>query len=345
MKKWLSMMCMAALLTGILGGCGAGATTENKGTEAAAAKTAETTKAAEDSTTKTDKELVFAYSVMSYENPYFISVVNGFEAKCKELGAKPFIVDAKYDVAKQVSDIENLIEQGVDAILISPIDDKAITQVVEKAKEKGIIVLGTAQPVSNSYANYIVNEYEYGKVIGSNAGNWIKDKLNGEAEVAIISQDNVEAVIQRGNGVEDAIKEIAPNAKIVARQAGDTPEKGMQIIEGVLQQYPNLKVVVGVNDSGAIGGYEAVKALGKATDDFFVGGADATAEAIAKMKEENSVYRATVDIFPYQTGMNCAECMLNYIKNGTPDEVQTFYFDMSPVLQEDVLSGKYVSQN
>lgn len=343
MKKWLSLMCTAVLLTGILGGCGSGKA-ENSGAETTAAKTAEATQAASSQAEK-DKEFVFAYSVMSYENPYFISVVNGFEAKCKELGTKSFIVDAKYDVAKQVSDIENLIEQGVDAILISPIDDKAITQVVEKAKEKGIIVLGTAQPVSNSYANYIVNEYEYGKVIGSNAGNWIKDKLNGEAEVAIISQDNVEAVIQRGNGVEDAIKEIAPNAKIVARQAGDTPEKGMQIIEGVLQQYPNLKVVVGVNDSGAIGGYEAVKALGKATDDFFVGGADATAEAIAKMKEENSVYRATVDIFPYQTGMNCAEGMMRYLKNGTPDETETFYFDMSPVLQDDVLSGKYVPQN
>ena len=79
--------------------------------------------------------------------------------------------------------------------------------------------------------------------------------------------------------------------------------------------------------------------------EYLVGGADATAEAIAKMKEENSVYRATVDIFPYQTGMNCAEGMMRYLKNGTPDETETFYFDMSPVLQDDVLSGKYVPKN
>jgi len=342
MKKALSIICTTVLLMGVLGGCGSKAeSAAPKKTEAVTEqKTEEKQSDTADSGEK--KELVFAYSVMSYENPYFISVIKGFEEQCKTLGVKPFVVDAKYDVAKQVNDIENLIEQEVDAILISPIDDKAITQVVEKAKAKGIVILGEAQPVSNAHGNYIVNEYDYGVVIGTNAAEWINTKLSGKAEVAIISQDNVEAVIQRGNGIQETIEKLCPNAKIVARQAGDTPEKGMQIIEGVLQQYPDLKVVTGCNDSGALGGYEAVKSMGKATEDFFVGGADATAEALSKMKEENSIYRATVDLFPYDSGMKCADFIMNYIKNGAPEKTETMYFEMKPVGQQDVISGAYV---
>lgn len=290
---------------------------------------------------KSDKKLRFAFSIMQLDNPYFISVKKGFEDKCKELGIEPIAVDSKYDVAKQVNDVENLILQGVDAIMISPIDQRALQPLVDKAKEKGIVVLSEAQPIDNAHGIYTIDEYEYGVAIGKNAAKWINEKLNGKAEVIIISQDNVEPVIQRGNGIEDTIKKLCPEAKIVARQAGDTPEKGMKIVESVLQRNPNVKVITGNNDSGALGGYEAVKALGMDTEDFYVGGADATPEAIAKMKEPGSVYRATVDIMPYETGIECVEIMYKYVQEGPPEEPEVFYMKMKPVWQEDVLSGKY----
>ena len=69
--------------------------------------------------------------------------------------------------------------------------------------------------------------------------------------------------IPRGDGVEEALKEICPDVEIVARQAGDTLESGMKIVESVLAQYPDLNVVVGTNDSGAIGGYQAMVNDGK----------------------------------------------------------------------------------
>lgn len=295
--------------------------------------------------TSSEKKLKFAYSIMSLDNPYFISVKNGFEEQCKNLGATSVVVDAKYDVAKQVSDIENLIEQGVDGLMISPIDQKALQSVVEKAKQKGIPVVSEAQSIDNANANYVVDEYKYGVVIGTNAAKWINEKLGGKAEVVIISQDNVEPVIQRGNGIQDTILKLCPGSKIVARQAGDTPEKGMKIVESVLQRFPNVKVITGNNDSGALGGYEAAMALGKASTDFYVGGGDATAEAISKMKEPNSIYRATVDILPYQSGKDCVDLLAKYKKNGLPEKAETIIMKMNPVLQDDVVTGKYKPEN
>ena len=113
--------------------------------------------------------------------------------------------------------------------------------------------------------------------------------------------------------------ELCPDAVIVARQAGDNPEKGMQITEDVMQQHPEVNVITGNNDSGPLGAVEAVKGMNLSQDildKFYIGGGDATPEAIEKMNDETSVYRATVDIGPYDTGENCVKAIHDIIESG-----------------------------
>jgi ribose transport system substrate-binding protein len=278
-------------------------------------------------------------SVPQLANPYFVTVMNGVKARCDQLGYKLTVVDAGYDVAKQVADLENFGNQGVTAVIACPIDSNALRPVVDQLKEMGIIVISFAQIIDNAHAILTIGEYEYGVAIGKNAAKWINEKLGGVAEVLIISQDNVEAVVQRGNGIQETIEKLAPNAKIVGRQAGDNPESGMRIAEDYLQQYPNLKVITGNNDAGPLGAHEAVKSAGRNTDDFYVGGADATPEAISKMKEPGSVYRATVDIIPFKTGLDCVDHIEDFLANGVPAVAPVSFYTMEDVWQEDVLAG------
>jgi ribose transport system substrate-binding protein len=119
----------------------------------------------------------------------------------------------------------------------------------------------------------------------------------------------------------------------------------MEITENIMQQYPDVRVITGNNDSGPLGAYEAILGLGlpqEELDKFYIGGGDATPEAIAKMKEENSIYRATVDLGPFDTGMDCVTTLADFLENGVPEEAPVNYFRMIPVLQEDVLSGAFV---
>jgi ABC-type sugar transport system substrate-binding protein len=285
--------------------------------------------------TKTaEKKLKFGFSIMIGDNPYFVAVKNGFEDRAKELGIEAVSLDAKYDAQTQYSQVENFIASGMNAICIAPVDHKSLETIVDAAKKKGIVVVAEAQGISNADANIIVNDYDYGVANGKNVVRWINEKLGGEAQVLIISQDNVEAVVQRANGMVDTIKKFSPNAKIVARQTGDTPEAAMKIAEAALTANPGINVIACVNDSSALGAYEAVKARVKDTSKFYVGGADKTAEAVAKMKEPGSFFRATIDIDPYGTGKKCVDVMLDYVKNGSKNE--TFYFEMKPVWQEDL---------
>ena len=86
-------------------------------------------------------------------------------------------------------------------------------------------------------------------------------------------------------------------------------------MENILQANPDVDVLVCVNDAGALGGYEAVMAAGKESDTFYIGGLDATQEALDKIKE-GTIYRATVDIQPYETGKLFVDTALEVLSNG-----------------------------
>jgi ABC-type sugar transport system substrate-binding protein len=279
---------------------------------------------------------------MNNANPWCLTAVLGFEAKCKELGVQVLKIDSQYKIDKQVNDIETLINDKYDGFMFMPIDQNATQGVVDAAKRAGMATASIAQPQDNANLIYTLDEYQYGLAIGTQAGEWIRDNLGGRAKVAIISQDNVEAVIARGDGVRDGILKAAPNANIVSRQAGDYPEKGQQIIESVLAAHPDLNVVVGTNDSGAIGGYQAMVTNRKTGRDRAVFSGDATAETLNLMKEPNSIYRGTVDLAPWQGGYESAQMLYDWIVSGTiPSSPKTVMFNPIPVPVGDLLSGKY----
>jgi len=304
-------------------------TTEEE--EAVAEEVAEETT---EETTTQEEQLKFAFSVAILDNPYFIEVANGFKDRCEELGIEAIINDGEYDAEKQYSQMENYITLGVDAICVAPVDTKSLEEIVERAKDAGIVVIGEAQGIENADANVIVNDYEYGTTIGSTAAKWINEKLDGIAKVILLTLDHVEAVILRGDGMRDVINEECPDSEIIAREAAQTTEEAMDDAIALLQANPDVKVISCVNDQLALGANQAVVNLGLEGPDFFVGGADDTAEGEAKMKEEGSVFRATIDIDPYGTGKICADIMYDYVKNGVKNE--TIYFEMNPVWQEDL---------
>ena len=148
-------------------------------------------------------EIKLAYTCQDLTNTYFVEVARGVQDRCDELGIEVVINDGKADLANQVSAFENFISQKVDAIIVSPIDEQGLIPSVEAAHAAGITVIAGNQDVSGSDAFITVPEYDYGFTIGQNAGQWIAEKLGGEAKVAIFDYPELESVIARGNGIEE----------------------------------------------------------------------------------------------------------------------------------------------
>lgn len=307
MKKAVSIILSLVLSMAVFTACGAAPTSE---------KTVEPEKPEASAENGQDTEKIkIAYTLPDLSNTYFVEVSNGVKARAEELGMDLIIHDGKSDVANQITAFENFIAQGVDAIIVSPLDEKALEPSVKAAKEAGIVVIAANQNVEGSQAFLTVPEYEYGFTIGENAGQWIKDKLNGTAEVAIFDYPELETIIARGDGIQEGILSVAPDAKIVARQSANNPEKGMAAMENILQAHPDVEVLVCVNDAGALGAYEVIVGANKASDRFYIGGLDATQEAIAKIKE-GTIYRATVDIQPFESGKMFVDTALKVKESG-----------------------------
>ncbi len=288
-----------------------------------------------------NSEIKLSYVSMNLANPWNAMVKKGFEAACEELGVTYQVIDSEYSVDTQVNALETLINDGYSGFTFTPIDTAATIDLADKANEAGIITACIAQTQDNVLLSYTLDEYDYGYTIGEQAGEWIRDNLDGKAQVCIISQDNVESVIPRGDGLEDALKAVCPDVEIVARQAGDTLEGGMTIVESVLAQYPDMNVVVGTNDSGAIGGYQAMVNAGCEGENYAVFSGDATDEALTYIAEENSIYRGTVDLFPYRGGYESAYYLYLYATEGAPESQNTVYLPYVKVPKTDVMDGTY----
>jgi len=275
----------------------------------------------------------FGATVMDLANPYFVTLVEGMKDRATELGIELTVHDGKSDAAAQVTAIETYIAQGMDAVIAAPIDPNALEHMVDTAHEAGIPFINPTQVIPGNDANINLSDFDYGYTGGKIAGEWIVNELGGEATVAILGHPEMEALIKRAEGIEAAIEELAPNAEIVSLQSAHTPERGMSATETILQAHPDVKVIACINDAGALGAMEAVKAMGLATEDFGVFGLDATAEAIDAIKND-TIFRGTVDIDPYGTGALVIDTTIDVINNGPKEEM--VLIPMKPVTSANI---------
>jgi ribose transport system substrate-binding protein len=211
-------------------------------------------------------------------NPVWAELVQEAQTYGAEEGISVNYVDATSDAAKQVTQIENFIQQGVDAIVVCAVDAASIADVTKRAQEAGIKVVGYTQVLENYDAQYLVDAYNTGYANGEAAAGWINENYPDEpVEWALMDLPTFPEIIDRANGIKEAIAELAPNAELVATASALTAEDGLKNAENFLQAHPNLKVIATIGGGGAQGGNEGVKASGITDyESFGLFGIDAT---------------------------------------------------------------------
>ncbi len=276
------------------------------------------------------EEYTIGYTVQSMENDYFVSVVEGMKKRADELGIKLIVADAAADASKHIDHIHNFAAQGVDAILISPVDQVAPESVVQETIEQGIPVISVNQVVDGTLASLLIKEYDYGLYGGMIAGEWLNDieeagKINnvlnskGEIEVGVIRYDTITSLIDRGDGLKDGIKKTYRGDKkinFVIEQDGANSSDGQRIAETAFTAFPEICIFVCINDSSALGVFEAASARSdKNKDNMCIVGLDGLPQAL-KYISEDTMYKGTVDSLPGQLGADALDLALITIDEG-----------------------------
>ena len=299
MKKRILSVILAAAMKIMAVGCGSGgsAATETTGGDAAQA-TEEAADKTETTATVTDNsEVKIGVSMATTQSTFYAKVAQLIEDHCKEIGVECMLSDEDYDLNKQISSIENFISAKCTAIILVVFDEEGIKDTVQKAVDEGIYVLTYDGYVEGAQGSLNVDNYEYGYLTGTMAADWINSnpelKDQEEIQVGIFDYPEIPVIIDRADGIEDALKEKAPNAKVVARQSAAIADEGVTLGENFMQAYPDMQIICGINDNGVVGAYEVWSAEGRVGDNIGFFGADADEKALELISQGTS-YRGTV---------------------------------------------------
>lgn len=341
-KKLLGLLLCVAMVSTIFAGCkknetetssNEAATQETPAAETKEVATVAPTEAA--AATTSGGGLKFAYCTSTLNNPFMTTIGDALKAACEADGNELIVYDPQYDQAKQISQVEDAITQGVAGIFLLPVDSDGVKSVLEEAKAKNIPVIAIDNPVTDTSlvaANVASDNFNAGYVVGEKM---MKDFPDG-AKIAVIDSPTMVACVDRFNGFQKALEDkgMKDKFKIAAQQdAQASLEKAMPIAENILQANPDIQAFYGINDPTALGIIASLKAAGKtAGKDVIVYGVDGSPDGKTAIKDGSLALTAA------QSPVGLAQTSYDNIKKVIAGEtiesdikVDTFGIDASNV--------------
>ena len=242
--------------------------------------------AAEEGGSGDDDTLTIGISLPSATHGWMGALIDNAEQQAKELQESEgieYVMTNAADPNKQANDVDDLIAQGVDVIVMLPIESAALTPVGQKVKDAGIPLVIVDRELENDAATVVVKGDNEG--IGVNAGEYFIEQLNGEGKIVEISGPPSSVTEQRGSGFKEAI-DGQEGMEIIASQSGDfSTEKSLEVMENILQANPEIDAVFTQDDGMALGVLQAIKEAGR-TDIQFVTGAGGANQVLEDIQND-----------------------------------------------------------
>jgi ABC-type sugar transport system substrate-binding protein len=229
------------------------------------------------------KSATFGFAQTENNNPWRIAQTESMRNAAEENGVKLIVTDAQSNTPKQVSDIQDMVAQGVDILFIPPREEEGLEPALEAARDAGVPVFMVDREanaeICRDYLTFMGSDFVQQ---GERAAQWLVDATNGKAKIAEL-QGTVGASVtaDRGKGFKNVVDEN-PDMEIVASQSGNfSRAEGQNVMEQILGANPDLDAVYAHNDEMAIGAIQALKDGGrKPGEDVTVVSVDGTRDAL-----------------------------------------------------------------
>ena len=246
---------------------------------------------------------------------------------------------ANGDCEKQVQDIEGFVAAGVDAIVFLPLCGvDPYLPVVQAAKDAGIVVVGYSTAVPGGDSSIVYANIDGARAVAAEALRWLEEDFTGDPETfswALFTFDQCgRACTDRTDPIREIITEATGVAPLEAESVAEAT--GLEATETFLQADPGLNMVIGINDGGALGAYQAFVAQieqdGRDPGEIFVGGMDGQNEALELLAgaDEYGIYRVSGAIIIDQLGKAVADLPANILEGQPPTSLVLNYVAITP---------------
>ena len=229
-----------------------------------------------------NSQYVIGFSSKDNSDTFVANIADAAVAKAEELGVKLLMYDARGDVNQQISDVETMIAQGVDAIVVIPQSVEGSAPVVQMCNDAGIpIIIDNGDIADNNYTAFVgCTDQQSGEILGQ----WFVDNLAEGSKICIIEGPMGQSgQVGRYAGFE-AVGMLDKFEVLACQTANWKRDEAMALAEDWIVTYgEDLVAIVCENDDMAMGALAACEAAGR--DDILIGGVDAIADAVQAVKE------------------------------------------------------------
>jgi ribose transport system substrate-binding protein len=213
----------------------------------------------------------------------------------RENGLETRVYDPDSDAYTQLTLLERAIADGVRGIVLCPLDLELIGPTMTEVKRAKIPFVSQASDMGDYGGVQILTDNSLlGRRPGEYIGQVVRDELGGEAKVVVLGFEDLPDLVTRADAMVEALLEYAPNAEVVARVRGATPEWGKESIEALLAEGVEFNVILSINDAGAFGALEALEEANIPYEDVIIGSVDAEILAQRYIRE-GKYFRGTVE--------------------------------------------------
>jgi inositol transport system substrate-binding protein len=258
-------------------------------------------------------DLTVMTSVPSLGFPFFVHMMQELKDEAQKLGVKTLESDGQNSAPKQTADVEAAVVQGVNGIVISPLDVNAMAPAVKTAIDNGVPVVTIDRRVVG--VEGILGHVGADNVKGGEAqGQWLLDTYpNGAKIINLQGQPGASPAIDRNKGLHNVIDQHKDKFQVVAEQTANFQrDQGLSVAESLLAGMASPPdVIVAANDDMALGALEAVKARNLQGRVKIIG-FDALPEALAAIRDGQLA--GTVEQFPGGQSRKAMDIMVDYLK-------------------------------
>lgn len=263
------------------------------------------------------EELTILGSVPSLGFPFFVHMLNEIKAEAEAEGVAVIESDGQNSAPKQTADIEAAVVQGVDAIVISPLDVNALAPAVEAAIQSGVPVVTVDRRV-DGVAGILAHVGADNVKGGEAQAQAVVDAFpDGATIFHLQGQPGAGPAIDRNQGVRNVLDPMADKYRIVFEQTANFARaEALTVTEAGLAANDRPDAIICANDDMALGAAEACAARG--FTDVKIYGFDALPEALAAVRD--GVLAGTVEQFPGEQSRTAVRIAVAFARDGTEPE-------------------------
>lgn len=205
-----------------------------------------------------DKKVI-GVCMIDFTNQFYIDMMEAGNVAAQDYNVDVQWKSADGSIETQIAQMENFIQQGVDAIAVNPIDNDALISVCQEAADAGIPIVVMAGLVNHEHAvNTLYNDYNDTYLIAK-----IGAKLVGEEGKVVLLYGNKGNIVSdyREAGYMDAMKDY-PAIEVIEQPTDWDPATGQQVMQDLIAANPDLKLMHSVSDAVTIGAQQSILAAG-----------------------------------------------------------------------------------